>query len=941
MVSLGVSQNASAFKQRYHEQITEDILKNQGFDEDSADQVGDANWYTDVFEPHSTEAHVDDNSFSGASQRLKDKREAISNALQSCERREALNTFGQALHTAQDVFSHSNSIDNGHPIGNVLEMSGGAATCSLPDFAPGGLVSGYFDLSGYLDTMIPGFDPVGQCNTTTIGRCCHLFLNKDSPDEQNGGVVIGGKNKHTLALDAAGIGTTQYLGLVEDDIRTRFPEKATQLLKMFKKKQRTVYFVIDDTGSMSGDIAGVQASANSFIDDIIAGDEAPTLGLVSFKDAPNDRGISCDTEQLRGDINALFASGGGDCPEASNSALLAALSNFPLIGSDMQARGGRLILATDASAGDADLGGQVALQSALKGVSIDAILTGDCVAETASAARSSLTTASSVSFSSNEPGTARTIAPALAPTVAAAAASDPLTSPSARTQLRALTQITGGVLFNVERVEVGEVVPTLLELSKPDTAVIFNRTMALTSGAPVEFDVPIDDTLSLEATFMVTASQAGALPIFSLRRPDGSTVNDSDTGVIRRTLSSVDSYVIKTPTVGNWKIHFEGNGIFGVRVFGSTALQLNSVSLQTKEDVLKSTRPEVDFVPLTGQPVVGDAIVVDLRLTKAPQTVFASLRRSDSSLVQDLTLEPIDGVRRYRANLTVPNENFIVEVRGTTAIGAAFVRDVVVPAIPQTVAVELSPSSSTVRPSTDAVISVRIRNVSPAASTFNLQALSSLGWAASGPATVTVAANSFSDVGYSVQVPLDATEGTLNTVTILAEDAISPSIRNSASASVFAGALNLPPVCTAAIADPTVLWPPNHKLRNISIKGITDPDGDTINLTVNTITQDEPVRGSDHDEDDGEKQCKKIPDGTGIGTSSPAVRADRDEKGNGRVYEIKFTASDGRGEICSGKVQVGVPREKDKTAVDSGQKFDSTVITVKHADKDECDDDKK
>jgi hypothetical protein len=906
-----------AFKQRFHEDITENILKSNGFDEDSADQVGDANWYTDIFEPHVDAAHVDNNSFSEASGRLEDKREAIANALGSCERREALNEFGRGLHTVQDVFSHSNSIDNGHSINDLLSMSGGTATCTLSNFAPGGLVSGYFNLGAFLAVKTqPPFSDIGQCIGRPIGVCCHLDLNKDDPDAANG-------IRHGQALDAARTGTEKYLSLVEDKIRESFPEpKSTQLLKMFKRKQRSVYFVIDDTGSMSDDIDGIQSAANSFLDEIIAGDEIPKLGLVSFKDSPNDRGISCDIEQLRNDINGLIASGGDDCPEASNSAMLQALANFPANDlSDMQVQGGRLILATDASAGDANLGPTVAVEAQAKRVSIDAILTGDCVEETEAAAR--MASASAI-FSSNNPAEVWSIMPAAGPTIGSAISSDPLTSPSSRTQLRALTQITGGVLFNVERIEVGQVVPTLLELSKPETAVIFNRTMTLTAGSPVEYEVPIDNTLNTSVTFMVTATQAGALPSFSLIRPDGTTVDDSDISVTRQTLSSVDSYVIKTPTIGIWKLRFEGAGGFAVRVFGPTLFQLNSVSLQIRQNVNKTTRPEVDFLPLTGQPVVGDSIVADLRLTSAPQTTTATLRRPDGSLIEVLNLEAIDGVRRYRANLTVPNESFIIEVQGITATGIAFVRDVTIPSIPQKVAIELDPSSSTVRPGSDAVIKVKIKNVSATAATYNIKALSSLGWVTSGPASAVAPANGFTEVNYTVQVPASATEGTLNKVTFLTEDVATPRNRNNASASIFAGALNQPPVCTSATVEPSILWPPTHKLTPVSIKGITDPDGDTINLTIHTIMQDEPVIGSA----ETANQCKKTPDGSGIGTASASVRSDRDEKGDGRMYEIGFTVSDGRGENCAGKVQVSVPRQTNKPAVTSGQRYDATVLSV-------------
>jgi hypothetical protein len=900
----GVSSNALAFKQKFHEQITEAILKAQGFDDDSADQVGDANWYTDVFESSSDAAHADNNQLAAASARLRSKRTAIGDALNACQRRDALNALGQALHTTQDIFSHSNSIDNGIPVPDLLGLANGTAACSLPNFAPGGLVTGYFSIGGFFTG--------NQCRGLPAGMCCHRDLNKDAPGEANGA-------RHGAALDRARTATTDYVSLVEDDIRARFGEpKATQLLKMLKKKQRTTYFVIDDTGSMGDDIAGVQAAVNRFLDDIIAGDEAPTLGLASFKDNVNDRGVTCDIENLRAQVNALFASGGDDCPEASNSGMLAALSHFPLIGSDMQLRGGRLLLATDASAGDASLGPTVAIQAALKGVSIDAILTGDCQEETFAGAAPS---AAATRPSANEPGALT----ALAPSPALAATGDPLTSPSARTQLRALTQITGGVLFNVARVEVDDVVPTLLELSKPDTTVVLVRQMTLTAGTPVAFDVPVDDTLGTSVTFMVTASQAAPLPTFTLRRPDGSSVTPGDPGVTRRTLSSVDSIAIATPAVGRWQAQFDGAGVFFLRVFGSTPFRLDSVRLQARVTV--PSRPELDFEPLSGQPVVGANLVTDLRFTTAPGSVAAASLRPDGTLIQTLApLEALDGVRRFRADLTVPGERFIVETTGRTAAGAEFVRDVTVPADPQTVAVEVSPVASSARPGTEAPVTVRVRNAGTADATYRLQALSSLGWTVTGPGTLAVTAGAVAEASFTVLVPADAAEGTTNTLTFLVEDVAAPSVRNSASATVIAAALNRPPTCTGATADPATLFPANHKLNSIGILGVTDPDSDALTLTVNTITQDEPVCGGP----------KPEPDGTGVGTATPRVRAERNNHGDGRVYEIGFTASDGSGASCTGSVRVEVPRHRNVPAVDSGQRFDSTVVPPQDH---HCDDD--
>ncbi len=53
------------------------------------------------------------------------------------------------------------------------------------------------------------------------------------------------------------------------------------------------------------------------------------------------------------------------------------------------------------------------------------------------------------------------------------------------------------------------------------------------------------------------------------------------------------------------------------------------------------------------------------------------------------------------------------------------------------------------------------------------------------------------------------------------------------------------------------------------------------------------------------------------------IRRERFKDGNGRVYEVAFTADDGF-ENCAGVVQVSVPRRRKRDAVDDGQFFDST-----------------
>jgi hypothetical protein len=137
-------------------------------------------------------------------------------------------------------------------------------------------------------------------------------------------------------------------------------------------------------------------------------------------------------------------------------------------------------------------------------------------------------------------------------------------------------------------------------------------------------------------------------------------------------------------------------------------------------------------------------------------------------------------------------------------------------------------------------------------------------------------------------------------------------------------ALNTPGDVNNAVPDPSgarasveVLWPPNHEYVPIEIVGVTDPDGDPLVITIDSIFQDEAV--------DAKGSGNTSPDGRGVGTAVAEVRAERTGTGNGRVYHISFTATDSQGGTTSGTVLVSVPHSVNKPAVDDGAIFDSTA----------------
>jgi hypothetical protein len=136
---------------------------------------------------------------------------------------------------------------------------------------------------------------------------------------------------------------------------------------------------------------------------------------------------------------------------------------------------------------------------------------------------------------------------------------------------------------------------------------------------------------------------------------------------------------------------------------------------------------------------------------------------------------------------------------------------------------------------------------------------------------------------------------------------------------------NQPPDVTGAYPSMDCLWPPNNKFVDLTIEGITDPDGDDVTITVTNVTSDEPTASIE-----GAGGAKHAPDADPecIGTAIARVRAERSGDEDGRVYEITFLASDGIGEPVEGTVQVKVPHDQsgDCVSINSGQNYDATAV---------------
>lgn len=124
------------------------------------------------------------------------------------------------------------------------------------------------------------------------------------------------------------------------------------------------------------------------------------------------------------------------------------------------------------------------------------------------------------------------------------------------------------------------------------------------------------------------------------------------------------------------------------------------------------------------------------------------------------------------------------------------------------------------------------------------------------------------------------------------------------------------------------LWPPNHEYVNISLDalGLSLSDNcsaDLADVYIKSVSSDEPedVKGGG----DGNTKDDIVING---GCTSVNLRAEREGKGNGRVYTITLSVSDAAGNETTAQFFVQVPHDKKDTAVNDGANNGYTVSSV-------------
>ncbi|XP_046576252.1 von Willebrand factor A domain-containing protein 7-like isoform X2 [Haliotis rubra] len=243
------------------------------------------------------------------------------------------------------------------------------------------IVDGFILTSGYRsgqDVTKPYKDP----SVSTMGKCSH----GGPRDESSSSVAaLGGINKdstlvslsphshlHQVAAQAAIEHTSYFFDDEEYGIRGIIgTDKFNKLLQL--KSRASLAFIIDYSGSMSDDIAGLKSVSRDIISSTIGTLEEPANFIFSLFNDPLSLNMiytTADGNDALRYLDEIRVFGGGDCPEYAMTGLVNALAvcNY---NSD-------LYFFTDASAKDAYFGVTVLSLAILKRVELEFVLTGDC-----------------------------------------------------------------------------------------------------------------------------------------------------------------------------------------------------------------------------------------------------------------------------------------------------------------------------------------------------------------------------------------------------------------------------------------------------------------------------------------------------------------------------------------------------------------------------------
>lgn len=582
-------------------------------------QIMTANCLVDVIHYFDPVYHFTDELLAESSLRLIHSKERILSHLRQAEPDgfRARQELGEALHTLQDFYAHSNWVETGHfgafsALGRqVVPSPGGAVVGASYDYflnaAP--LSTGYFiGLTG--------------CGTPPPGKCVHGTENPITGTELCPGVhkdFPRPGRPYAEANTSALAGSVDYVRQIVDELNALPSPEARDkaLTALFGAK--SVAFVIDVTGSMGEEIGQVKSEVRTMVENLSDDEDPPSRYiLVHFGDpCACEPFVTSDPSRLIAEVDTLYASGGDDCPEYSQTALFKAVNQSSFFG--------KVYLFTDATAKDSWVRFAVSAVATLKFVTISCLLTGSC------------------------------------------SPIDPAYYKNAGD--------TGGQVYFLQRSEVGNMFALFdAELQNDLMPILIRRRTVIGSDT---LPLPVDESIAELTVSLAPEDASGMLPDVDMQlvRPDGSAVTAADPNATIIETSGGKLIRYRTPTPGAWSIAVSGNGLYTVRALASTPLGFEQAYFAQ----MAGTYAHDGLFPLSGQPTTdqpqtsimtlrGDVLNPELEILNIDGSHYSS----PTVIEDDLNAPPHSLVARF----TPPSTSFRMRLTGLSQGGNPVVREV-------------------------------------------------------------------------------------------------------------------------------------------------------------------------------------------------------------------------------------------------------------------------
>jgi len=811
--------------------------------------------------------HFDGESFTPGKQRLVTLFDGVLLSLRAGEAQGARRQLGQALHTLQDFYSHSNWIESGHAgalpslwrSSEPLPASAGAETptcedCELVILSDGSL---FLDCGGNLLTplLTSGFYG-GENEVPAVPSKCRHGGPFDTGPGPSGGInkdtlyqpLSPHFRLHTEAADSAVEASKQF-------IRDLQAQLTLSELELLFGVGPTLTLAIGPTGGLGSLLAPLQAQLLQLVESRLGTDQEPLrYVLVPFTDSSTGPlTVTHDPVEFKRLLGSLGTAAGGGCSGPSMAAALQALG--------ASGKGGELFLFTQEGSQDSHLAPQVSSLAWHQGARIHAFLFGTC--------------------------TGLAGAP-IAP------------------EYRRITSETGGQVFRLQPLEAGPITH-LIDATVRANAVDLLSVADERGGSRVVFPVPVDSTVS-----RVTFSLSGS-PSLRLTRPDGSPVLGVEPGVQRVQLSTGVLVTVLNPPPGVWTVTMDPPGGYSFNVLGESPVDLDRFEL-----VETAGRPgHQGYFALEGLPVLSTPTTVVAGLSGGITSARFELRAQAGALLQAMELTPALGVPplEFAGTVVLPSSPFAVYALGTLPGGESWQRMRTRRIQPQTVRL-LAPPLRTLSPGARTSYTFQVEN-SGAPGTFRATVRDDRRFVTGvSPESFTLGSGERRSITVHLEVPEDVAPGTAGTLIATVESTSTAGARNFAVVRSVLG----PKVtvdCGGARPDAAVLWPPNHGFVPVGVDGVASSDGSPVRITIDQVLQSEAPQAR------GEGGT--CPDVRGLGASTVQLRAERSGSGPGRLYLLRFTASTDTGTACTGSVQVCVPHDKKGTCPAARAAFDSSV----------------